>query len=67
MIRWLEKRVLAWLPPGVQARLRGAHAANKAFVRSAFWLAMFVLAAKLVAGGWQRDGGGLPLRHLRDR
>ena len=48
--RW-EVLLLNTLPAVVQARLRGAHAANKAIVRSAFWLMLFVLAAKLVAAG----------------
>ncbi len=46
-----ESKVLGQLPAVLQARLRSAHAANKAIVRSAFWLVLFVLAAKLVAAG----------------
>ena len=48
--RW-ERLLFNTLPAPVQAGLRGAHAANKAIVRSAFWLVLFVLAAKLVAVG----------------
>lgn len=47
----LEAKLLALLPATLQARLRGAHAANKAIVRSAFWLVLFVAAAKVVAAG----------------
>ncbi len=47
----LERQLLGLLPAPVQARLRDTHAANKAIVRSAFWLVLFVLAAKLVAAG----------------
>lgn len=50
-LKKLEIRLLDWLPSSVRARLRGAHAANKAIVRSAFWLALFVAAAKVVAAG----------------
>ncbi len=50
-LKKLEIRLLDWLPSSVRARLRGAHAANKAIVRSGFWLVLFVLAAKLVAAG----------------
>ena len=50
-LKKLEIRLLDWLPSSVRARLRGAHAANKAIVRSGFWLVLFVLAVKLVAAG----------------
>lgn len=50
-LKKLEARLLDWLPGSVRARLLSAHAANKAIVRSGFWLVLFVLAAKLVAAG----------------
>lgn len=51
MISRLEAWLVKLLPSPLHARLRAAHTANKAILRSAFWLALFVLAAKLVAAG----------------
>ena len=51
MLGCWERLLFNTLPAPLQAGLRGAHAANKAIVRSAFWLVLFVLAAKLVAVG----------------
>lgn len=51
IINRLEAWLIGWLPAPVRSRLIGAHAANKAIVRSAFWLVLFVLTAKLVATG----------------
>lgn len=45
----VERWLLARLPDHLRSRLRDAHAANKAIVRSMFWLVLFVVAAKGIA------------------
>lgn len=48
-VRSAEQRLLGLMPARWQALLRGAHDANKALLRSGFWLALFVLGAKSIA------------------
>lgn len=51
LLQRIEARLVERLPVRIQARLLAAHVASKAIVRSAFWLILFVLAAKLIAAG----------------